>query len=52
MSGVAAWLLIILPEAQVYLAEGEPDYNLVIAATAAMIGLFLARDADKTSEDQ
>jgi len=30
----------------------NPDWNLICAGIAALVGLFIARDADKSTEDQ
>lgn len=54
MAGIAAAVAAIASAVNAQfdgLPETEPEWGLVIAAITAAVGLFSARDNDKSSED-
>ena len=54
LAGVVQWAIVVLQQAQLMLdgvAETAPDWNIVVVSTTVMLGLLVARDGDKTSED-
>lgn len=53
-AGIAAALAAISTAAAAYLdgdPATEPQWGVVVAAMSAAVGLFMARDNDKRSED-
>jgi len=53
-AGIAAAIAAIATAASAYLdgdPATEPEWGIVVAALSAAIGLFMARDNDKRSED-
>lgn len=53
LSGVIGALVLIGAEVQKFLDGVEttqPDWNVVIGAVVVAVGLFFARDADKSSK--
>tara|TARA_R100000664_G_scaffold34016_1_gene53440 strand:+ start:9054 stop:9257 length:204 start_codon:yes stop_codon:yes gene_type:complete len=53
LSGVIGALVVIGAEVQKFLDGSEatqPDWNVVIGAVVLALGLFFARDADKSSK--
>ena len=54
LMGVITAVAVILPAVQLLLdgdATTQPDWNIVVPALTAAVGLLLARDGDKTSEE-
>ena len=54
VAGIIQWLIVVLPQAG-YLFDSadlstNPDWNIVVASTAVMLGLLGARDGDVSSE--
>jgi len=53
LSGIIGALVVIGAEAQKVLdgmESTQPDWNVVIGAVVLAVGLFFARDADKSSK--
>lgn len=53
-AGIAAAIAAIATAASAFLdgdPTTEPEWGIVVAALSAAIGLFMARDNDKRSED-
>ena len=53
LSGLIGVLVVVGAEVQKFLdndAATQPDWNVVIGAVVLALGLFFARDADKSSK--